>query len=74
MSKDKDQEVNIKSLQLDGIDDPTDEINDQKRLRWDNKVQFILATVAFAVGLGNVRRFPYLVQKNGGGTAMINPY
>jgi len=37
------------------------------RRTWGNKAEYILATIGFAVGFGNLWRFPYLCQKNGGG-------
>jgi len=37
------------------------------RVQWDNKFQFILTLIGFAVGLGNVWRFSYYVKRNGGG-------
>lgn len=40
---------------------------EEERPAWNNKIQYILAQVGFSVGLGNVWRFPYLCQKNGGG-------
>ena len=44
----------------------------EERESWDSKITFILATIGYAVGLGNVWRFPYLAQKNGGGRAFVH--
>ena len=40
---------------------------EEARSEWGHKIEFILASIGLAVGLGNVWRFPYLLQKNGGG-------
>lgn len=43
----------------------------EDRPAWNSKLQYILAQVGYSVGLGNVWRFPYLCQKNGGGKKLI---
>ncbi|XP_018020637.1 sodium-dependent neutral amino acid transporter B(0)AT3 isoform X2 [Hyalella azteca] len=52
------------------LDVPVAEV---ERAAWGSKTQFMLSCVSLSVGLGNVWRFPYLVQQDGGGAFLI-PY
>lgn len=38
-----------------------------QRQNWGNKAEYILSLIGYAVGLGNIWKFPYLAYRNGGG-------
>ncbi|ESO97261.1 hypothetical protein LOTGIDRAFT_115105 [Lottia gigantea] len=38
---------------------------------WSKKLEYILAVIGYAVGLGNVWRFPYLCYRSGGGAFLL---
>jgi len=64
------------SILVDAMEGQNEEVEttskpNKPRAQWDNRVQFLLTLVGFAVGLGNVWRFSYYVKKNGGGTVSI---
>lgn len=42
-----------------------------ERETWGSRLGFIFATAGFAVGLGNIWRFPYVVGQNGGGAFLL---
>ena len=48
------------SHEVSPASDPTND-------RWSNQLDFTMTLIGYAVGLGNIWRFPYVCMRNGGG-------
>lgn len=56
------------------IDIISEEVDIVKWQIWSNKVEYIFVIIGFVVGFGNLWRFLYLCQKNGGGRERFNGF
>ncbi|XP_031788424.1 sodium- and chloride-dependent glycine transporter 1 [Nasonia vitripennis] len=66
----KEKPKRAKRLSL-GVGGALVELPADERQGWANPLEFVLSCIGYAVGIGNVWRFPYLVYRNGGGAFLI---
>lgn len=61
----------LRPLDLNAISEKKTVDAETQRPTWSGRLEFILASVGYAVGLGNIWRFPYLCYSSGGGKTEV---